>query len=315
MAFHPASPRLIGIGGAHIDRRGRVDGRYVPAASNPGTLREDVGGVVFNALRHAARRGVTASLISMRGGDDAGERIGRAIAEAGIDDRSAVFLDRASASYTALLDHQGDLIAGLADMALYDGFARQLRRSACREAIAAADAVLCDANLPADALRLVAQHADGRPVHAIGISPAKIVRLAGLLPQLDTVFMNVAEARALADEPALEPVRLAVHLAGAGLRRGVITDGARRVVVFDGAIAWTVEPQAPRSVADVTGAGDALAGVTVAAVMRGLALPDAVRHGIAAATLTVESSETVPPIADDALADAVARVPPAVALD
>ncbi|TIL61678.1 MAG: carbohydrate kinase, partial [Mesorhizobium sp.] len=45
------SPNILAVGGAHIDRRGQVSGPYVPAASNPGTMREDVGGGVFNALR------------------------------------------------------------------------------------------------------------------------------------------------------------------------------------------------------------------------------------------------------------------------
>ncbi|MBZ9874756.1 hypothetical protein LB542_28405, partial [Mesorhizobium sp. BR1-1-9] len=61
------SPRVLAVGGAHIDRRGQVSGAYVPAASNPGTMREDVGGGVFNALRSTVRRGVSGSLLSVRG--------------------------------------------------------------------------------------------------------------------------------------------------------------------------------------------------------------------------------------------------------
>ncbi|RUZ38845.1 carbohydrate kinase, partial [Mesorhizobium sp. M7A.F.Ca.US.003.02.1.1] len=38
------SAKILAVGGAHIDRRGQVSGAYVPAASNPGTMREDVGG-------------------------------------------------------------------------------------------------------------------------------------------------------------------------------------------------------------------------------------------------------------------------------
>ncbi|RUY20858.1 carbohydrate kinase, partial [Mesorhizobium sp. M7A.F.Ca.CA.004.12.1.1] len=84
------SAKILAIGGAHIDRRGQVSGAYVPAASNPGTMREDVGGGVFNALRSAVRRGVSASLMSVRGGDAAADTVSRAIAETGITDLSAV---------------------------------------------------------------------------------------------------------------------------------------------------------------------------------------------------------------------------------
>ena len=48
--------------------------------------------------------------------------------QAGIADLSAVFLDRATPSYTALLDREGDVIAALADMALYElAFPKQMQ--------------------------------------------------------------------------------------------------------------------------------------------------------------------------------------------
>ncbi|TIT21588.1 MAG: carbohydrate kinase, partial [Mesorhizobium sp.] len=89
------SPTILAVGGAYIERRGRVAGAFVPAALNPGTMREHVGGAVFNALRWAVRRGVSASLLSVRGGDALGDTVLRAVTEAGIADLSAVFLDRA----------------------------------------------------------------------------------------------------------------------------------------------------------------------------------------------------------------------------
>ena len=114
------SPKILAVGGAHIDRRGQMTSPFVPGASIPGTMREDVGGGAFNALRNAVGRGAAGSLLSMRGGDAAGDTVARAIAQAGIADLSAVFLDRATPSYTALLDREGDVVAALADMALYE---------------------------------------------------------------------------------------------------------------------------------------------------------------------------------------------------
>ena len=69
-----------------------------------------------------------------------------------------MFLDRATPSYTALLDRDGDVVAALADMGLYElAFAKQMRRAKVREAMAEADAVLCDANLPEPALVRLAE--------------------------------------------------------------------------------------------------------------------------------------------------------------
>ncbi|AZO23463.1 carbohydrate kinase [Mesorhizobium sp. M1E.F.Ca.ET.045.02.1.1] len=307
----PTSPRILALGGAHIDRRGQVSGAYVPAASNPGVMREDVGGGVFNALRSVVKRGVSASLLSVRGGDAAAETVASAIAGAGIADLSVVFLDRTTPSYTALIDSEGELIVGFADMGLYDlAFPKQIRRAKVREAIAEADAILCDANLPTAALeRLVAQAGD-RPIFAIAISPAKVVRLAPLLGNLSLLFMNRREAAALAgaDMSGLELVNA---LRRVGLTAGVVTAGGAPVLGFDESGVFAIDPPAPRRVADVTGAGDALTGATVAALLRGQPLRAALREGVAAATLAIESAEAVPAFTASSFAQALALVPEA----
>ncbi|WP_315919647.1 carbohydrate kinase family protein [Mesorhizobium sp. SP-1A] len=306
-------PTIFAAGGAHIDRRGQVSGVYAPAASNPGTMKEDIGGGVFNALRMAVRRGMGGALLSVRGGDSAGETVARAIAQAGIEDHSVVFLDRATPSYTAILDNAGELIVGFADMGLYDlALPRQMRRAKLRDAVAAADAVLADANLPTDALERLMDLAGGKPVFAIAISPAKVVRLAPLVKRLKLLFMNRREAVALAGAPADTPMPgLLAALRGAGLPGGIVTDGSEPVAGFDADGGFTVTPPAPRRIADVTGAGDALAGATVAAMMRGLGLRDALREGVAAATLAIESPDAAPRFDAEAFEAALALVPQA----
>ncbi|WP_269930148.1 carbohydrate kinase family protein [Aminobacter sp. HY435] len=306
------SPRILAIGGAHVDRRGRMTAPFVPGASIPGSMSEEVGGGVFNALRGAVRRGAQGVLISVRGGDSAGDAVATAIAANGIEDLSAVFLDRATPSYTALLDSAGDVVAALADMGLYElAFAKQLRRSKVREAMAAAEAVLCDANLPEAALAKLVDMAD-KPVFAIAISPAKAVRLAPILNQLYCVFMNRREAAVLAGVSAETGLETIVHgLRAAGLRRGVVTAGGNAVFAYDSNGIIVVTPPPPRQIADVTGAGDALAGATTAALMRGLSLQAALREGIAAAVLTIETASAVAELDQPAFADMLALVPPA----
>lgn len=307
------SAKILAVGGAHIDRRGQVSGPYVPAASNPGTMREDVGGGVFNALRSIVRRGVSASLLSVRGGDAAADTVSSAIAQAGIADLSAVFLDRTTPSYTALLDRDGELIVGFADMALYDlAFPKQIRRSKVREVIGSADAILCDANLPSTALERLVGLADGKPVFAIAISPAKVVRLTPVLGGLALLFMNRREAIALASESVdTEEQDLVDGLRRVGLKNGVVTAGDGPVLGFDESGLFTIVPPAPRRIADVTGAGDALAGATVAALLRGLPLREALREGVAAATLAIESADAVPAFTAASFAEALALVPDA----
>lgn len=309
----PTRPHLLAVGGAHIDRRGQVKGPYVPGASNPGVLSEEVGGGAFNAARNAVQRGLAVSLVSVRGGDAAGARVAEAIRAAKIADLSAVFLDRSTASYTALLEENGELIAGLADMQLYElTFPRILARSNFRAAVGEADAVLADANLPAAALAKVAAAAAGKPLYGIAISPAKAVRLSDVLGAFRCLFLNRREAAALSgltpDAPFTETV---AALKRRGLTGAVVTAGPRPVLGYDAGGAFLIDPPAPRQVADVTGAGDAIAGTAIAALMLGLPLSEALRHGMAAALLTIESSAAVAAVSQTELSQALRLVPTA----
>jgi pseudouridine kinase len=301
------SPTILAVGAAYIDRRGQVSGAFAPAASNPGTMREAVGGAVFNALCCAVRRGVSGSLLSVRGGDVLADTVSRAIAAAGIADLSVVFLDRRTPSNTTLVDSDGALIVGLADMTLYDlALPKQIRRAKVREAISTADAVLCDANLPSTALERLVALAAGKPVFALAVSPAKAVRLAPVLGSLALVFMNRREAIALADVGIGAAEQDIIDgLRRAGLKGGVVTavDGA--VQGFDEADAFSILP--PRKVSD--SAADALAGATVAALQRGLTLRAALREGVAAAMLASEGAELVPAFTAASFAEALALVP------
>lgn len=286
---------LLAIGGAHVDRIGHVGAHYVAGASNPGRLVTTVGGGALNAARNAVMRGVgRTGLISARGGDHDGAIVGETIEGASIEDLSAVFLDRRTASYTAILDDTGEQIAGLADMEIYESaLPRQLRRKALREAISSAAALLVDANLPVSALVRTAALASA-PIFAVAISPAKAPRLTAVAGRLACVFMNRREMNALTGTEDAHGLSALRHL---DFTRAVVTGGAGPVLVLDGAHALAVDPPPVDAVADVTGAGDALAGATIAALLAGPRRPlaEAVRDGVAAAQLTIA---THGPVAD-----------------
>lgn len=290
-------PKLLAIGGAHIDRRGQLNVDYIPGASNPGTMCEEVGGGVFNAARVVVQLGLQTAFLSVRGGDVQGETVARAIKQAMIDDLSSVFLDRQTATYTAILDKSGDIITAIADMAIYEtALPRQITRRKTRDAISAADAILTDANMPVEAIHRLLALASGKPIYAIAISPAKIVRFSGMLEQFHCIFMNRREAKALAGlEQAsdISPSEILLKLAEAGLKRAVMTDGAASVWFLNNAVTANIEPPSAHEVVDVTGAGDALAGAATAAMMQNIDFEEAVMRGVAAAVATVESREAV----------------------
>lgn len=285
--------KILVLGGAHIDRRGMIEAETVAAASNPGTWMEEAGGGGFNAARNLSRLGFKVRLIAPRGGDANGAAVASAAQDAGVEDTPFTFLDRRTPSYTAILERDGNLVIAIADMDLYHLFTpRRLRVRAVREAIMTSDLILCDANLPEDTLTAIglAARECGKPLAAIAISPAKVVRLKAALPDIDMLFMNEAEARALTGQTVDHVRDWPPHLAALGLRGGVITSGARHVAAFSPRETTILRPPLVEAVRDVTGAGDAMASGYLAAILQGEPPSGALRWGAAAAAITVQSS-------------------------
>lgn len=307
--------KILVLGGAHIDRRGMIETETARGASNPGSWMEEAGGGGFNAARNLARLGFSVRMIAPRGGDANGETVAAAALEAGVEDTPFTFLDRRTPSYTAILERDGNLVIAIADMDLYRLFTpRRLRVRAVRDAIENSDVILCDANLPQDTLSAIgaAAKACGKPLAAIAISPAKVVRLKPALADIDMLFMNEAEARALTETTADDVCDWPRHLAALGLRGGVITSGARNVVAFSQNETAILHPPLIEAVRDVTGAGDAMASGYLAAIIKGHAPSQALRWGAAAAAITVQSSSATASELDPQTLDAMlALVPPA----
>ncbi len=310
--------RIVVIGGAHVDRRGRIFSTTRPGASNPGAWFEEAGGGGFNAARALSLLGHDVTMISVAGGDSGAALVEAAAARTGVRLNGFTFLDRQTPSYTAILEADGNLVIALADMALYDLMtARRLKVNWLRDTLETADFILCDANLPAETIEMLATEAAARsiPVGAIGISPAKIVRLMPSLPALDFVFMNEAEARTLAgpDSDTLEwPKQLRAH----GLKGGAITRGMKPAILWREGSIVGLAPPAVETIGDVTGAGDAFAAGAIDAFLAGGNISDMMRQATALARLTVLSPLAVAEnVNRQLLSEVVALVPQPEMLD
>lgn len=300
--------KILVFGGAHIDRRGHISVGFTAGASHPGVWHEEAGGGAFNAARNLSCLGHHVTLIAPRGGDAAGELVSEAALRAGITDRPFTFLDRATPSYTAIIEQNGNLVAGLADMDLYHIFTpRRLRVRSVREAISATHAILMDANLPAETLTAIGRKAkeEGKFLAAMGISPAKVLRLKHALPFIDMLFVNQREALALTGKDDITDA--IVHLKSLDLRGFIITNGREPIHAFHNGSDTLVQPPDEATIVDVTGAGDALAGAVLSALLKGTELAIALRDGVAAAVITLGSPHAVAPEFSEARLSEVVR--------
>ena len=292
------TPRILVLGGAHMDHRGTIHGPTIPAASNPGHFVHEPGGGGFNAARNLAALGCCVRMISPRGGDADGEAVSAAALAAGVEDHPCVYLDRRTPGYTAILSESGDLVIALADMDLYRLFTpRRLLARTVRADLDWANHILCDANLPEETLEALAARALDmkKPLAGIAISPAKVVRFRRAVSGLEFLFMNSAEAAAFSGREASNSADWPAILRDCGLKGGAITQGGRDIIAFNETQSLALTPPPVNVISDVTGAGDAFAAATLCALACGLSLDKAIRHGAALAAHTVGSPHAVAP--------------------
>jgi pseudouridine kinase len=134
-----------------MDIKCRIAGTTVMGSSNPGATVLSPGGVARNVAHNLARLGVGAALVSAVGRDAFGRQILAATAAAGVDMGGVLRAAGASGSYSAVLDAKGELVLGVAAMAVLEQLTPR-RLSAQRKRLAAADLIVADSNLPIDTL-------------------------------------------------------------------------------------------------------------------------------------------------------------------
>jgi pseudouridine kinase len=282
--------RIACIGGAHIDQRGILYAPLVLGTSNPGTVHTDLGGVARNVAQNLSHLGCDVVLCSRVGSDEAGRSV---LAQPLDTSLITVSASCPTASYTAILEKNGELVVGLADMEIYDEMTPSVIEPSLPR-LREAGLWFLDTNLPAESLDWLLGSAAEIPVAIDAISVAKSLRLVPLLPRVRYLFCNVAQAGSMTDCAFPNPSEAAKSLRSLGAAAGIVSAGSQGIAVFD-STEITAMPALLAVARDVTGAGDALVAGTLFGLSRGLALRVAARLGLAAAAITIESVNCAAP--------------------
>lgn len=284
------------IGGIVLDRKARVPGGARLGTSNPVSVTTATGGVASNIARNLARLGCRVSLFSILGEDDSGANVLRDLENTGVD-ASAIIRSRhnPTASYTAVLEPNGELFIGLADMDIFEELdGAWADRISSR--LADCSVWVVDTNLPARTIeRLLLTHKGRATVLADPISIVKSERIRSSLSAVDVLFPNRKEAAVLTGLLAETPEEIAqaaaeLHCLGVGTV--VVTLGGDGVYLHSSGHGRLLRAIPAKKVLDVTGAGDALVAGYAYAMHTG-SDHDPALFGLAAASLTVETEDSV----------------------
>jgi pseudouridine kinase len=296
MKMNTADTTIACIGGIDIDRKARVADKARPGTSNPVNVTSCPGGVVGNIARSLARLGCRVSLFSILGNDAVGDRLLRDLESDGVDPSAvARSANHPTASYTAVLEPDGQLFIGLADMDVFEELDPDWSDRIVNR-IAQCSLWIVDTNLPAPTIeRLLKTHKGNATVLVDPISIAKSVRIRSALGAVDVLFPNrneLAELTCQTVKTRDEITRAAAEIRRLGVGTVVVTLGEDGVYLNDVRGGRFLPAIPAESVRDVTGAGDAL----VAGYAYGLIAAEnhePALYGLAAASLTLETDQSV----------------------
>ena len=289
-----AAPYAVVVGGVNMDIGGVSHAPLIPADSNPGVVRMSLGGVGRNIAHNMALLGLDVRLLTAFGDDGHAQRIAASCGELGIDiSRSLVVPGERTSTYLFIANEQGEMALALSDMDIYRHITPAYLASRA-QLLQNAQLVIVDANIPAEAIEWLAQHVKP-PIFADPVSTAKADKLRPVLGKIHTLKPNHLEAELLSgveirDEASLN--RAADTLLETGLRRVFISLGGDGVLAADHSGRVRL-PCMKGNMVNTTGCGDAFMAALVWAYLEGTALEDTARAGLAAASIAMESGETI----------------------
>lgn len=292
---------VLVIGSAGIDVKAKTADALAWDSVNLGQVRNSVGGVARNIAENLERLSVQTVLLTAVPRDLVGKQIIHHAKSSGINCKHVRGITGARAcSFVTLLKPDGESLVSIADYDIMNAVdARYLRHH--ETLFANARMIVIDATLTPEALAVVFELATqyGVRVCADPTSPMLAGKLCDYLDKLYLMTPNAAETTVLCglDNPARDrdtALAAARQLVSLGAEIAVVTLGEKGVAYAAGTSSGYMRA-AQIDVVDSTGAGDAFSSAVIFGLLNGVEVDEAMRLGITAASLTLQTRETVLP--------------------
>ncbi|WP_455661791.1 carbohydrate kinase [Pradoshia sp.] len=296
----PEDKRIVCIGGANMDRKSSLEKAFRLETSNPVRTTSTLGGVARNIAENLGRMGADVHFLTVVGDDRDGKDILQRTGEYVKILPSLEMVGQTTGTYTAILDEYGNMTVALADMGIYETVDIPFIEKRWSH-IAASSMVLLDTNFPKEVISYIIRRCgdEGIPVAVVPVSIPKLDRLPRDMSGLEWLILNREEAEELSGLSVSDDdsVQLAAgKILAQGARNIVITRSEKGLYYTnDKGESGYLVGQPADSVVDVTGAGDSLASGIMLGAIEGYSILEACQYGMACASMTIQSTETVSP--------------------
>ncbi|MBQ1548782.1 MAG: winged helix-turn-helix transcriptional regulator [Lachnospiraceae bacterium] len=283
------------FGAANIDIGGKPFNSLVQKDSNPGQVRTSLGGVGRNIAYNLSLLGNSVKFISAFGDDSYAKLIQDSCRQMGIDTHdSIVSKEDATSTYLFITGDDGDMELAINDMEIYRHMTPEFIKGKL-DVLNHSKLVIVDANLPEETIEAICTQSKA-PVIAETVSRAKAVRFKKVLSYIDTITPNHIEAEILTglsiDPDSEDSLKKAADVfLSEGVKHIIITLGSNGAYFSDGKIYKKVLPL-PSKMINGNGAGDALLSGVATGFAKGMSFENAVKLGMASASITLETAQT-----------------------
>ena len=285
------SPYVTVVGGMNMDIGGWPSETLVAQDSNPGRVRMSPGGVGRNIAHNMSLMGLDVRLVTAFGDDVYAQKLAAVCGELGIDiSQSPVVPGGHTSTYLFINDQQGDMQLAVSDMDIYHHLTPRVLEGR-KQLLEGSQVIVIDTNLPQESITWLAENCRA-PIFADPVSTVKAEKL------VHTLKPNRLEAELLSGISITDTASLrcaARALLDTGLHRVFISLGGDGVYAADHSGECTL-PAPKAQMVSTTGCGDSFMAALAWAYLRGSDLKRSARAGLAAASLTMESAETINPI-------------------
>ncbi|MCR5373848.1 MAG: bifunctional hydroxymethylpyrimidine kinase/phosphomethylpyrimidine kinase [Lachnospiraceae bacterium] len=289
-------PSYITVFGAvNMDIGGTPDKKLVKEDSNPGRVRTSLGGVGRNIAHNLSLLNNSVKLVTAFGDDDYAKQIINSCNSLKIDIHdSLISHDDVTSTYLYITREDGDMELAINDMSIYKKMTPEFIETKTN-LMENSTLVAVDANLPEETIEAIVRHTTA-PIFAEPVSAAKASKFKKVLKYIHTITPNIIEAEALTGmtidiDDSKTVAAAADKLLDAGVKQVIITMGNRGVYYKSAEEEGLLQPVKAKLV-NTTGAGDALFAGIATGYCKGLTLTDSVKLGMAAAAVTIETTET-----------------------